>query len=65
MLPVIRACDYSTGRGGSAAMAEAARAVSKAAAVVSVRIMVKPQRIMLEVVDSIWSAAVMTLAFIS
>jgi hypothetical protein len=30
-----------------------------------VRIMVKPQRIMLEVVDSIWSAAVMTLAFIS
>jgi hypothetical protein len=30
-----------------------------------VRIMVLPQRIMLEVADSIWSAALITLAFIS
>ena len=31
----------------------------------AMRIMAAPQRIRLEVADSIWSAAVMTLAFIS
>ena len=68
--PVTIASGLSAGRAGvdlpaTCALAETTSAVSAMSAVMVVRIMANPQRIRLDVADSIWSAAVMTLAFIS
>jgi hypothetical protein len=46
-------------------VADALNAISVAKAAMKVRVMALPQRIRLEVADSIWSAAEITLAFIS
>ncbi len=53
------------GGGRPTAAADSARLAKAATATMNLRVMVMPQRIRLEVADSIWSAAVITLAFIS
>ena len=66
--PVTVTSAFSCGCSGCSVSCAAAEALSAARAVKArarVRIMVLPQRIRLAVVDSIWSAAVMTLPFIS
>ncbi len=67
MSPVTTASALSRGRGDcvSAAAAGADRIPRSDRAAMSVRIMASPQRSRLDVADSIWSAAVMTLEFIS
>ena len=70
MSPLTIASDFNVGRSElgwpiASALAEMPSAPSSTNAARVERIMARPQRIRLEVVDNIWSAAVITLAFIS
>jgi hypothetical protein len=65
----LRKCGRSVEPGAGCAIADAVSQTDSVAAIASERvmtcIMAVPQRIRLAVVDNIWSAAVMTLPFIS